>query len=487
MKSAHCIVLLALLTAGCGMPPAPVAPAPPPSLPPVVAAGEIARRGALNDLTGAIDRDDEQLERLESRALHALKVALGQAPAMPGTPMPESSSTALKALKKGKVKVRLEPVVDGDGKALSDDLFQMKDSYTDRLTSLQRKLVEKTATPKENKEIRAGMKYMMKLSDLRTSVLGISQQVMQTNIQVQQMSLTSIEHVAKIVAARKRMGAELDAEDFAVIRRRLEQENRGGTIAASLLAMMATYEAAFNDGGDPKAIDIVAEGTLKAFPVKADVTDETAKRYVADLAGKAKDLKPRYEAHMRAVFGDKTYERGFKAKTDEIFASAETAQKTAKIESAPDPYTIAVAKCSRGDIVDSGLGARCRKVYQAAQSGDASQLYPAEKQALGLAANVTIPSEKAPPSSPSPSTSASLLPLPSALPALNAGSVTDVALGAAGKFLPNDGMIGASLQGIAALRKGDAKGAINAALSFVPVPGLKDAFGIASKLLFSGS
>jgi hypothetical protein len=53
-------------------------------------------------------------------------------------------------------------------------------------------------------------------------------------------------------------------------------------------------------------------------------------------------------------------------------------------------------------------------------------------------------------------------------------------------MFPGDSTIGASLQGIAALRKGDARGAISAALSFVPVPGLKDAFGFASKLLFKG-
>jgi hypothetical protein len=39
---------------------------------------------------------------------------------------------------------------------------------------------------------------------------------------------------------------------------------------------------------------------------------------------------------------------------------------------------------------------------------------------------------------------------------------------------------------ISALKKGDPRGAISAALGFVPVPGLKDAFGLASKLLFKG-
>ena len=54
------------------------------------------------------------------------------------------------------------------------------------------------------------------------------------------------------------------------------------------------------------------------------------------------------------------------------------------------------------------------------------------------------------------------------------------------KFFPGDTTIGASLQGISALKNGDPRGAINAALTFVPVPGLKDVFGIASKLLFKG-
>jgi hypothetical protein len=49
---------------------------------------------------------------------------------------------------------------------------------------------------------------------------------------------------------------------------------------------------------------------------------------------------------------------------------------------------------------------------------------------------------------------------------------------------PADGTIGAALRGVNALRKGDARSALAAAVSLIPVPGLKDAFAIASKTLF---
>ena len=51
-------------------------------------------------------------------------------------------------------------------------------------------------------------------------------------------------------------------------------------------------------------------------------------------------------------------------------------------------------------------------------------------------------------------------------------------------MFPADGTVRSSLEGISALSKGDAKGALKAAIGFVPVPGLKDGLALASKLLF---
>src|SRR5688572_15118343 len=53
------------------------------------------------------DAADQELDRMEKDALKALKQALGKEGSGPGAPTPESSSTALKGLQKGKIKVRL--------------------------------------------------------------------------------------------------------------------------------------------------------------------------------------------------------------------------------------------------------------------------------------------------------------------------------------------------------------------------------------------
>ena len=83
----------------------------------------------------------------------ALNKALGKEASYPGGPMPEPSSTTALALRKTPIKVRLEPVTDGDGKAVGDNYFKLKDSFTDRVQQLQRKIVEQKASKAEMKEI----------------------------------------------------------------------------------------------------------------------------------------------------------------------------------------------------------------------------------------------------------------------------------------------------------------------------------------------
>lgn len=447
------------------------------------------RKGEQQAYAQVDEREDEELDRLEKEALKAIKLALGQQSSMPGMPPPESSSAALKSIKAAKMKVRLEPVVDGDGKAVNDDFIQLKDSYTDRVTQLSRKISEGKASKAELKEVQEGSKQIMKINDLRSQVSAISMQVMMTNNHVQSSSFSTMFRVSEMVRSRKQMEMELDADDYALIRRGLERQKRAEAIAATTLAMMAAYQAVINDNGDPKALDVIAEATIKAFPVKVQVTDEEAKQYVSQLGANVQKVKAKYEAGLRKLHGDAKYERKYKAGVDAMFARAENAQnvKTVNqiINDTNTKFREDVVKCKRGE--DPGpasmVGASCKSIYRAAQTGDTSDLLPGVKKAfeetggapsggVASAAGAKLAGGKE----------------GAALAGAQAAMKGDVdgALDAAGKLFPGDTTIGASLQGLAALKKGDAKGAINAALSFVPVPGLKDAFGIASKLLFKG-
>ena len=90
--------------------------------------------------------EDEAIDKQEKDARKALNQALGKVAPYAGGPMPESSSTATLALRKSPIKLRLEPVTDGDGKAVGDNFFQVKDSYTDRVQQLQRKLVPRAGS-----------------------------------------------------------------------------------------------------------------------------------------------------------------------------------------------------------------------------------------------------------------------------------------------------------------------------------------------------
>ncbi len=440
----------------------------------------------------ADDAADQELDRLEKDALKALKQALGKEGASPGVAPPESSSTALKGIQKGKIKVRLEPIVDGDGKAVNDDLFQLKDSYTDRVQQLQRKLVEQKASKKEMKEIQEGSKHIMKINDLRSQVMGVSMQVMMSNNHVQSSSLQQMLRVSSMVRSRKMMSMELNADDYTLVKRGLERQKRAEAIAATMLAMLGAYQAVINNNGDPKALDVIAEGALGAFPIKPTVTDDDAKNYVSALGDNVAKVKSKYEAMLRKVHGDARYEKQFKAGIDAMFKQAEDAKNQKSIgEMANDvnaKYKADIEKCKRGEDPGPGSmagGPTCKKVFHAAQTGDTSDLPPGAKKAFDETGGANAAGSgggTAPVGAKLGSREANAV---KGVGALANGDV-DGALDAAGKMFPADSTIGASLQGIAALKKGDAKGAINAALTFVPVPGLKDAFGIASKLLFKG-
>jgi hypothetical protein len=403
------------------------------------------------------DMEGEQTERMEKDLVKALKLALGQQPISPGMPPSESSSTVVKELRTAKVKLSIEPVVDQDGKPVADQFLQVKDGYTDRVQQLSRKIAEKKATPAEMKEIQAGSKYVMKLQDIKMQVLNVSMVTMQSNSQVQTSSMTTMLRVAQMVRTRKMMEMELSEEDYAKIAKWLARQRRVELIAATSMGVLATYQAVINDGGNPQALDALAEHTLKAFPLKPEVTTAEAKEYAANLKGNVLEVKGRYEGMMRKIHGDAKYERQFKGGIDAMFAQAAGAQNQKSVSQITADtnakYNEDLEKCARGEAISPGslVGpARCKEARKARESG---QPIPAKLGDGGGEAKS------------------------------EGGGIGGLLGGAAGMF-PALSIISASLDGIQALAKGDPKGALKSAIAMAPGGGLvKEGLGMAAKLL----
>lgn len=417
---------------------------------------------------------DTELDKKEKEALKSIRVSLGKEASFQGMPATESASKTLTALKAAKVDMRLEAVTDQDGKAVGGgDFLTLKDSGTEKIQVISRKMQDGKASAAEKKEFQKIAKNVGKVNDLRQQVSGVSMAAMMTNNSVVTDNFTAMFRVANMVRTRKLLKMEWTAEDYTTVKGILQRQKRSEAIAATNLAMLATYQAVINDNGDPKALDAIAESAEKAFPLKVEATDAEAKAYVEALNTNVGKSKARYEAMMRKIMGDKQYEKQHKASIDNMFRQAETAgqqKSVGEIKSDVNAqYKADVAKCMRGEDPGPGSmagGPSCKELKRAQDTGDTSRLLPGAKQAFIANGGTGTDKGKTDPS----------------LPGIPQNG--DDALDAAAKMLPADGAIGNSLQGIAALRKGDAKGAINAALGFVPVPGLKDAFGFASKLLF---
>ena len=402
--------------------------------------------------------DEEALEEREKAALEALRQVLGKASAHGGR-APESSTTVVTALRKTPIKVRIEPMTNDEGKAVSDDFVTLKDSYTDRVTALQQKIVEQTASRAEMKEIQDGSKYLLKVGDLRMQVMDISHTTYDANLHIQMDGLQTMMKNAMLLGHRRSMEMELDADDYAVIARSLERMRRAEALAAATMGMLAAYEAVINGGGDPKALDALASSTLSAFPLKPAVTEADAKQYVANMKGNIAAQKSKYEQMMRKTYGDAKYERKHKAEVDALFAQAESIQNM---------------KSSR-EIMREKMGAR----------GDE-----------------TVPQDASAPAAASTPAAGGATPTPTAMgggaaqrvaqglgvaDAARRGDATG-ALDGAAKMFAADGTIGSSLTGISALSKGDARGALTAAMNLVPGGGLlKDGLSLAANLLFGSS
>jgi hypothetical protein len=397
--------------------------------------------------------EEQQLESAETDMTKALKVALGKESVSPGAPPPDSSSTAVKALRDAKIKLRIEPVVDANGKPVNDNFLQLKDSFTDRVQVLSKKISEQKATKAEMKEVQEGAKHVAKLNDLRSQIMKVSMVTMTSNSTLQTSSMTTMLRVANLVRTRKQMEMEMNDDDYAKVAKWMARQRRIESTAALSMGVLATYQGVINGNGKPEALDLLAEKASASFPEKHTVSKQEAKDYVKNLKGNVSKVKSQYEAMMRKVHGDARYEAQFKGSIDAMFAQAEGAENQKSVtQMAADTnkkYKEDIAKCARGEAISPGSlvsPPRCKQVREASLKGE---------------------------------------PIPESLDASNAAPEVpsgggDGILG----MLPGFNIIKASVEGVAALAKGDAKGALNAAVGIVPGGGaLRDTFTQVSKML----
>jgi hypothetical protein len=424
----------------------------------------------------AADTEEVQLEK---KVQHALKLALGQEGMTAAMPPPDASSVTILALRGASMQLRIEPMTNMEGAAIADNLVVLKDSFSDRVVSLQKKIGEGKATPAEMKEIQAGAKFVGRLNDLKMQVSAISMVAMQTNTRVQIGGMTDMRMIASMVQSRKQHALDWTDDDWAEVQAILGRQRRTQALAAATIGMLAAYEAVIGQGGNPKALDAIAHGTLDSFPLDAAASVDEAKAYVQNLAGNAAEQKAKYESWMRSAYGDDKYDKQYKANIDRIFDSAGQAGQTKSIAQmqtdTTSRYNADLAKCARGEPLPPGslVGpAKCKEALAQGSGGGGA----------GGGAQVGVNSGGLAPGG-LPGRAGQVVAGVQAAKAIAAGDFQGT-LDAASNMFPGDGPIQSSLKGISALTHGDVKGAFAAALSLAPGGGLmKQGLGMASQLL----
>lgn len=342
-------------------------------------------------------RADFMRDAMEQNARNAIALTLGQRAAAS-----ESASTSIRALRAAGVRLRVDT---------ARDPFELVAEAEEaprvgRRGARAKKEAEAEAPPPN-------------LDGLRQQLVAVSRAAKAWNDQVQLDGLQYIGPVATMVLSRKKMGFELDDGDYEVVRAYLEMARVDEAIAASMLALLATIQAAVVDGADPKTIDTVAESASQAFPIRATVTIDDAKAYVAQLRDPIARMKTRYEVALRKSVGNEPYEKAFKPKVDAAFAAF-----VDRPAGRPDVTADQLPKVDTRVLEDAQRckpGARCDDLRRTATMGDSAR---ASKETA----------------------------------------------------LPGGNAITASIEGIRASKRGDARGALTAAIALEPVPGLKRVF-----------
>jgi hypothetical protein len=477
-------------------------------------------------------REDDKLDELEKEAIRALKYSIGTEPIRHGQPLPYASSLALTELRKAKIELRIEPMVDAWGRPRAEFLT-LSDSFTARVQELGRRSAEGKLSRKEMTEIQAGAKYTVKLNDLRSQVMQTTLAAYQSNLQ---LSAGTVLHVMYLVSdmtrTRRYHDVPFSPEDHERVRRSLERLQRAQGIASATMTMIAAYQATINSNGDPEALDAVAKGLLQGLPVAPTVTVEEAKTYVDQLHSNIADAKQRYEDMLRESVGDDEYDKKYRANVDAMFAHQEDAAKQKSAEETARDMWQARANCARGlpyresALLTRSACATLRRMVLDGASADAVAPMPAAKinsqssssrvldeaklravdDSDKCARGQVVGAESVLAGAPCEALHKAALAgtpvetLVRRVRIVAAASQDDAAilqnmhaivdgdvltlLDSAGELFPSDGPMRSSLKGITAIARGDAKGALDAALNLVPGGGvLKDGVGLAIKVL----
>jgi hypothetical protein len=364
-----------------------------------------------SQVDNAVAEHKRMLDAIESNVEVALRVtATGKADkgdsakkkkkdAKPSADEPIPLSEAVRSVRAKKMTMIIKAVPEKD---LDDKGVLMLD-----VDAFQASL--KALPPSVWKTDRDGMQAAtQRFSMISVAVSRASLAVLQTSIATQAVNIRGM---VAIAALKKDRGAWASwaAEDKTAAKKLMADGRRSAMIGATATALVAGYQGVIKDNQDPKALDVYAEKTLAAFPIKVDVSDEDAQAYVDGLDdAKLKDSKSRYETMLRETYGDATYEKKYKRDLDKAFDQLE----------APDPVAKKRAKADDPGVAAPGKAGAALRGAAAVANGDAAG-----------------------------------------------------ALDAAADLVPADSPVRQSLKGVSALMKGDTKGALKAALALAPLPG----------------
>lgn len=389
---------------------------------------------------------DEQIDKEEADLKKALLVALGKEPPYPGGQPPYPVSASVKELRDAKIELSLAPVLDGQGNPVADQYVQLQDSYTTKVTALSRKISEGKASKKEMKFVQNGAKHMVKINDLKAQVRAAVQPAMMSGWMVTNGSMTTMGTVSHMIKMRRQLEMEWTEEDYELVRSVMVRQSRREAIAAVTIGMMASYQAVIEGGADGKIVDDVAAGSLEALPLEGTATIEDAKALVDGFDEHVKVAHAQYDAQMRKAYSDAEYEAKYKAGVDRTFeqmgAATSAMSATERQAETMKAYEADLQKCARGEALSSAsmVGpAKCKEAKAAAQGG-------------ALSADVM----------------ARLLGKP--------GDADPKALARQGirkalSIIPGGKQIQRALEGVRALRDGDASKALQLAADLVPLPG----------------
>lgn len=347
-------------------------------------------------------RADFLRDSMEQNARNAIALTLGQRAAAS-----ESASSSIKALHASGIRLRVDA---------TREPFQLVAETEDSPRPARKRPAKK--------ETEKGAEAPPPSAEgLGQQLAAVSRSAKWWNDHVQLDGLQYIGPVASMVLSRKKMGFDFEDGDYEVVRSYLEMARADEAIAASMLALLATYQAAI-DGADAKAIDTVAESTSQAFPIRAAVTLDDAKAYVAELRGPIAKLKARYEAALRKSVGNEPYEKAFKARVDAAFPAFVDVVPVRPVGSELAGKLTKVDTRVLEDAQRCKSGARCEDPRRPSKLGDSAHAASASKDT----------------------------------------------------GLPGGAAITASIDGMRAIKSGDAKGAFAGAIALQPVPALKRVF-----------